>query len=41
MRLVQSILDEGRTIVSVTHDEAYLRVLGENLLPLGPAGEES
>lgn len=41
VRLVQSILDEGRTIVSVTHDEAYLRVLGENLLPLGPAGEES
>ncbi|MFC2623431.1 MAG: ABC transporter ATP-binding protein [Propionibacterium acidifaciens] len=41
VRLVQSILDEGRTIVSVTHDEAYLRVLGENLLPLGPAEEES
>ncbi|MFC2640882.1 MAG: ABC transporter ATP-binding protein, partial [Propionibacterium acidifaciens] len=41
VRLVQSILDEGRTIVSVTHDEAYLRVLGENLLPLGPTGEES
>ena len=34
VRLVQSILDEGRTIVSVTHDEAYLRVLGENLLEL-------
>lgn len=36
VRLVQSILDEGRTIISVTHDEAYLRVLGENLLTLAP-----
>lgn len=27
--LVRSILDEGRTIVSVTHDENYLAVLGE------------
>lgn len=37
VRLVQSILEEGRTIVSVTHDEAYLRVLGENVIDLEPA----
>ena len=36
VRLVQSILEEGRTILSVTHDEAYLRVLAENVIDLEP-----
>ncbi|RLP09735.1 ABC transporter ATP-binding protein [Propionibacterium australiense] len=41
VELVQAILDEGRTIVSVTHDDSYLQVLGENLLPLEPADREA
>ncbi|MFT8394798.1 ABC transporter ATP-binding protein [Propionibacterium sp.] len=36
VKLVQSILDEGRTIISVTHDDAYLRVLGENIIAMEP-----
>ena len=33
--LVRQILDEGRTIVSVTHDPAYLEVLAEHRIELG------
>lgn len=36
-RLVLQILDEGRTIVSVTHDPAYLQVLGENQIVMAGA----
>ncbi len=41
VRLVQAILDEGRTIISVTHDDTYVRLLGENLLALEPTGREA
>ena len=34
--LIQEILGQGRTIVSVTHDDAYLQVLGENHLEVHP-----
>lgn len=33
--LVLQILQEGRTIISVTHDPAYLEVLAENQIALG------
>lgn len=34
--LISEILDEGRTIVSVTHDAAFCEVLGDNTLCLEP-----
>ncbi len=34
--LVQQLLEAGTTVVSVTHDPAYLTVLGENELRVGP-----
>lgn len=34
--LVRELRDEGRTIVSVTHDEAYVRALGERHVALTP-----
>ncbi|SER76332.1 energy-coupling factor transport system ATP-binding protein [Propionibacterium cyclohexanicum] len=35
--LITRILEQGCTIVSVTHDEAYLRLLGENIVAMEPA----
>lgn len=37
VQLVLQILAEGRTIISVTHDPAYLEVLAENRIVVGPA----
>ena len=37
VQLVLQILAEGRTIISVTHDPAYLEVLAENRLALTAA----
>ncbi|MCL2315896.1 MAG: energy-coupling factor ABC transporter ATP-binding protein [Actinomycetia bacterium] len=34
VRLIASLLDEGRTVVSVTHDRAFLALLGEHRLDL-------
>ena len=34
MQLVQDVLEQGRTVISVTHDRDYLEVLGENELRL-------
>ncbi|GAB3714227.1 hypothetical protein GCM10028815_31280 [Mariniluteicoccus flavus] len=44
VRLVRTLRDEGRAVVSVTHDEPYLEALGENRLHLaatqpGPISE--
>ncbi|MDA8437310.1 MAG: ATP-binding cassette domain-containing protein [Propionibacterium sp.] len=35
--LVRRMLDEGRTIVSVTHDAAYIAALGQHRIDLGAA----
>ncbi|ARO11377.1 ABC transporter ATP-binding protein [Propionibacterium freudenreichii] len=34
VQLVQDVLEQGRTVISVTHDRDYLEVLGENELRL-------
>ena len=38
VRLVQELVDDGATVVSVTHDRAYVEVLGQHILRLGPDG---
>jgi len=35
--LIRALLDEGRTVVSVTHDQALVEALGENRIDLGGA----
>ncbi|HEX2857629.1 MAG TPA: ABC transporter ATP-binding protein [Propionibacteriaceae bacterium] len=36
--LVRAMLAEGRTVVSVTHDAAYIEALGQHRITLGDAG---